>query len=262
MLSLPIPDDNSPIRYDELRWRGHDVGELVSQLTRNRKQPKDRAHLDPDLDLDMYPRDEGWRPLLGQTGSAQGHLRNQRVTLGDLFLFFGLFQEVTEKGGCWQFVRHAKKQHVIWGWMQIGEIHEIDTLNKNVLSWARYHPHFQGDRGTNNTIYVATERLNLPSASIEEAGAGVFPRIHASRVFTDPGSQKTTNWRLPISFYPCRNRRPLTYHPNLERWQRAGDDYCLLLCSGRGQEFVLDLTEYSDVTKWLHSIFRSGAQDH
>lgn len=29
------------------------------------------AHIDPDLRKDAYPRMPGWRPLFGQSGSAQ-----------------------------------------------------------------------------------------------------------------------------------------------------------------------------------------------
>jgi len=45
----------------------------------------------PALSHSSLPREPGWRPLFGQSGAAQGHLRNQHVNIGDVFLFFGLF---------------------------------------------------------------------------------------------------------------------------------------------------------------------------
>ncbi|CAI8922445.1 hypothetical protein EMIT0158MI4_310005 [Burkholderia ambifaria] len=41
----------------------------------------------------------GWRPALGQTGAAQGHLSNNGVGAGDVFLFFGWFRQVEKSRG-------------------------------------------------------------------------------------------------------------------------------------------------------------------
>lgn len=57
------------------------------------------AHLDPDLRRDALPtRPNGWRPAFGQSGAAAGHLFNQEVGIGDLFMFFGWFRKtIAEK---------------------------------------------------------------------------------------------------------------------------------------------------------------------
>ena len=47
------------------------------------------AHADPDLIAGARKRGAGWLPSLGQIGAASGHLRNQGVQVGDLFLFYG-----------------------------------------------------------------------------------------------------------------------------------------------------------------------------
>ena len=128
LYSLPIPYDPSEITYGDL-WHGDtNIGEMVADLTHNRFGPKDHAHLDPDSHHAAYPRQEGWRPLFGQSGAAQGHLDNQDVQAGDLFLFFGLFQRVEKTSGRWGFVKGAPRQHILWGWLQIGEIHKVDGL--------------------------------------------------------------------------------------------------------------------------------------
>ncbi len=139
--TLPIPDPRSRIAYKDINHQGINVGKLVSGLTGNRRGGTRKAHLDPDLIADVYSRETGWRPCLGQTGAAQGHLRKQQVGVGDLFLFFGLFRDVEKQGTSWQFVRHARPFHGIWGWLQVGEVHRIDDLAEDELPWARYHPH-------------------------------------------------------------------------------------------------------------------------
>ena len=65
MVSLPIPDARSPIRYGDIRWGEYDLGALVGDLTRGRIAPTQAAHLDPDLRRESLPRRPGWRPLFG-----------------------------------------------------------------------------------------------------------------------------------------------------------------------------------------------------
>ena len=155
--------------------------------------------------------------LFGQTGSAQGHLRNQGVGPGDHFLFFGIFRRVEERQGAWRFARRSPAQHLLWGWLQVGEVHAVDSLASDALPWARYHPHFCGDRGANNTLYVAANELRLRGERIDAAGAGLFPRIGASVVLTAPDSEGPLRWRLPSGFFPSAGRVPLSHHGKLDR---------------------------------------------
>ena len=121
LYSLPIPHNQSEVTYGDL-WHGDtNIGEMVADLTGSRIGSKVRAHLDPDINHVAYPRQKGWQPLFGQSGAAQGHLDNQGVQTGDLFLFFGLFQKVEKTAGKWCFVKDAPKQHLLWGWLQIGK---------------------------------------------------------------------------------------------------------------------------------------------
>ncbi|WP_340136818.1 hypothetical protein [Pseudomonas syringae] len=60
--------------YSDIQFDGLDVGELVAQLTGDPKRLRHFAHLDPDLRHTALKWLPGWRPVLGQTGSAQGHL--------------------------------------------------------------------------------------------------------------------------------------------------------------------------------------------
>ena len=158
LYSLPIPHNPSEITYGDL-WHGDiNIGETVADLTCDRIGSKDPAHLDPDINHIAYPRQAGWQPLFGQSGAAQGHLDNQGVCIGDLFLFFGLFQKIEKISGRWRFVRDAPKQHILWGWLQIGKICKVDELAKDELPWTRYHPHRHPSRGkdSTNTLYIAS----------------------------------------------------------------------------------------------------------
>ena len=254
MLSLPIPDEASGIPYAALEWRGVNFGQLVADLTGDPRRRKDCAHLDPDIDPQVFARTDGWRPLFGQAGSAQGHLRNQGVGPGDLFLFFGIFRRVEERQGAWRFARGSPAQHLLWGWLQVGEVHAVDSLASDALPWARYHPHFRGDRGANNTLYVAANELRLRGERIDAAGAGLFPRIDASLVLTAPDSDGPSRWRLPSGFFPSAGRVPLSHHGKLGRWGRIEGDGCSLQSVARGQEFVLDVAQYPEVGEWLTSL--------
>jgi len=91
MVSLPIPDERSKVSYADISYNGASLGPLVAQLTGGRIPAHSRAHIDPDLAQDSLPRLAGWRPIFGQTGPAQGHLRNNGVGLGDLFYSSGSF---------------------------------------------------------------------------------------------------------------------------------------------------------------------------
>ena len=175
MIPLPIPDKASPIRYQDLSWDGTSVGPLVAALTKGRIPATHFAHLDPDVNPGSLPRDPGWRALFGQDGSAQGHLAKQGVTVGDLFLFFGLFRPVTGSGSSTRPLRAAPARHVLWGWLQVGSIIGVDACPAGDLPWARYHPHFHRPPSRSNTLYLAADRLDLPGAP-EVAGAGHFPR--------------------------------------------------------------------------------------
>ncbi len=262
LYSLPIPGQYSKIRYRDIRHGDTNIGKVVKDLTRRRK-PKDRigskrrAHLDPDINRSAYsPRKRGWRPLFGQSGAAQGHLENQNVCIGDLFLFFGLFQKIEKTSGGWCFVKDAPRRHILWGWLQIGKIRKVDELAKDELPWSRYHPHRHPSRGRNptNTLYIASEELRLGNRSIAP-GAGCFPKFHERLVLTNPDGSGVTDWRLPRSFYPDNGKSPLTYHPKPDRW-KPDEEYAYLQSVGRGQEFVLDLDQYPSVTDWLvQSIF-------
>jgi len=253
LLSLPIPSP-SRITYDELSVGGIPLGKVVADLTSGRIPSNHHAHLDPDLNAAMYPRLPGWRPIFGQVDAAQAHLEGCGVTIGEIFLFFGWFREVNTVGEQYRFVRDARNLHVIYGWLQVGEIIRVNQKPSCAPQWAsEYHPHFYGDRGANNTVYIASERLDIGGIASSADGGGVFRKFHEDLCLTAPGAKNRSQWLLPMWFYPRDKRAPLSYHSNPQRWKMHED--CTILDSvARGQEFVLDTDHYPEATSWMRDL--------
>ncbi|MDH4559584.1 hypothetical protein [Pseudomonas sp. BN411] len=258
LCSLPIPDPESAISFGDIAFDGISLGDVVNGLNREAGWHHRRAHLDPDLRPDALPRLPGWMPMLGQSGSAQGHLRNEGVAEGDLFLFFGSFRPVEEtRHGDWRFSPGQPARQVIWGWLQVGEILKVDDVPTDAMPWARYHPHFAYGQDASNTLYVATERLCLDGLSEYVSGAGNFRILDERLVLTAPDSTLQTRWQVPAWFAPSAERSGLSFHRNPNRWTTAGDR-CMLNSAYRGQEFVFDTLGEQAPLDWIKALLRAA----
>lgn len=256
MIPLPIPDKQSPVRYEDLTLAGHNLGAVASELTRGKTRPDHFAHLDPDLVSSAYPREPGWRSLFGQVGAAQTVLARAGVGPGDLFLFFGWFRRVTRSSGRLEYVKGAPDLHVLWGWFQIGDVIPVDGAS--TPSWMAYHPHLvAGSRAANNTLYVARETLNVDGIVGDVPGAGAFATYDDRLRLTKSGCNRST-WSLPSWFFPGPSRTPLGYHQDPTRWHRD-EDRVTLRAASRGQEFVLDGTAYPEALPWIASLIQPCA---
>lgn len=257
MVSLPIPDKQSPIRYKDIRWQEYNLGMLVSDLTGGRIPASHFAHLDPDINSESLSRHSEWRPIFGQTGAAQGHLQKNGVQASDVFLFFGLFQNIIQSSGKLKWDTRSPLRHVLWGWLQIDEVLKIDGCNLSDYEWATYHPHFHRNSDTNNTLYIASRYLTLSGvSSCGSAGAGVFPHFSEQLVLTAIAATTPSQWELPQWFYPRDSKCPLTYHSDLARWQRT-ENGTRLNAVARGQEFILDTGEFPEAIEWLKMLLES-----
>jgi hypothetical protein len=285
-ISLPIQSENesyedneyNQIKYNDLSLYGHNFGKLVSDLTSRKKKKitgEDSVHFDPDLVRDTYKimRDENWKPLFGQVGISQLHLNNQKATKGDIFLFFGLYCWVEKVDGKYQYVRGKKPFHMLWGWMQIGDIiHLDDEKDKDKIKpWMKYHSHFHFlnkpeanastkpkrgvDSYTANTLYVASDDLIISDKLIlKGGGAGVFSKYHKELQLTKEDSNRLTEWILPACFYNEDPTKQLTYHQKREGCELNKDE-CHLTAACIGQEFVLNCDENPGVEEWVKSLF-------
>ena len=251
-ISLPIPTRMpTPTRYGDL---SNSVAELVSDLTRGLIAADRPCHLDPDLDTKSLVRQPGWRGALGQVSAAQSHLSNNGVGQGDVFLFWGLYRPaVRSQKGSWTF--HGMAEHRLFGWLQIDEVLTIGGDPLSVLTshpWLRSHPHLATGWPANNTVYVARERLDLPSRADDLAGFGV---LNPGLRLTAPASTQPSLWAVPQWLDPLRGGTGMTYHP-AERWNHDGT----LRSAARGQEFVADVGDRQDAIDWLLQILRGEAE--
>ena len=260
MISLPIPDpdSNSNCPYATITSPHpafSSLEELLLALGVEETIARGMAHMDPDLRLEAKARPAGWRPALGQSGSALGHLMKHGVTQDDIFLFYGLFQEVSaEPGGRLSFT--GKRQQIIWGWLQVAEIyftHKIFKQEKFV--WLSDHPHMQACTRKDDAVFISNDSLRLPSIQLcDVPGAGVFDRTRPELVLSYPEGKSFTHWRLPDFFFPFPDKTPLTHHDNKKYWRKK-DGYCYLDRVSIGQEFILHDEYMPDLGKWLLMLF-------
>lgn len=240
LLSLPIPS-NDDITYSCITWQGKSYLETIHEL--NPKTAITHAHhchLDPDLRTEVYHRKEGWMPAFGQTGASLTELHENGVGVGDLFLFFGWFKETEYKNGKLAFKSKSRDLHVIYGYMQIGNI--VKSF-KDVPEWMLYHPH-TGKKYDNlwtrglNAIFTPSSNLSFNKSL---PGAGLF-KFDKRYVLTKDGYSRS-RWEFPE---PMKGT-PITHNPR--GWK---DDY--FQSATRGQEFIMECSE--PVMSWVNHLFR------
>ncbi len=251
LVSLPIPSEDNN-RYSHLMLnRAISYFDVMKQLNPTIKQynhwteltPDTHCHVDPDIFTDVLPRDVGWKAIFGQISAAQTHLSNMNVSVGDVFLFFGWFRRTTSANSKIIFDKTARDQHIIFGYLQIGQIIHLDE-DIAIPDWMSSHPHLQYVDPT-NTIYVAREKLSWNDKC---SGWGSFS-FHKDLVLTKEGPRYTrSQWDLPEIF----KRVNISYHDQ-NSWK---SDY--FQSAGRGQEFVVDWT--AELEKWTKCLIDRHAR--
>jgi len=268
MVSLPIPDELGTKTYRDIGRGGFglpnsSIGEVVEALTEGEVSADAVAHVDPDLDETSMTRLPGWRPAFGQAQAAQGHLDNQGVGVGDLFLFYGWFKRVRPSGDGWTFEDGAPDLHVVFGWLCVGERIEVRPGSEpsalRSRAWLRDHPHMHVPpsmlRGR-NVVFTASDELVLPSFRVR--GAGIFPKLRSELVLTHPMGGERSIWRVPRCFAESDDYPALTYHAKPGRWAFEGE-HARLRAVYRGQEFVLDCEQRPEAVGWVSRLFSQTA---
>lgn len=256
LLSLPIPSSNAPVQFSDLDFDGWSLGDVVKSLSNGNIAPTARTHMDPDLSFGSMNRKENWLPAFGQTDAAQSHLSNNCIGIGDLFLFFGWFRRVIKTINGWRYEPGAPDQHVIFGWLQIGEILNVGenvTGFSNSHPWLHLHPHLHGEWSQSNTIYIAKKELKFPGIDKIYAGGGTFSQVRSEMILTAENQTNRSLWTLPDFFFP-NERTPLSYHKAPSRWTKSADGRVYLQSVGRGQEFILDAKKYPESINWAETL--------
>jgi hypothetical protein len=213
------------------------------------------AHLDPDLDQYTARRGKNWRAAFGQVGSSESHLRKQGVTVGDLFLFFGWFREAQRVQGELRYRNEASDGHFLFGWLQVGAVLNCADPVAQGFIWAANHPHFSGGYGT---AYVATKDLTFGGRATGFSGAGVFRNSSPVLQLTSPNQPNRSVWRMPPWFRPRDGNFPMTYHCEVSRYTCKKEEVQVRTVA-RGQEFVIDVTEYPEAIRWAREIISAGS---
>ncbi|MBR4344031.1 MAG: hypothetical protein IKP88_15260 [Lachnospiraceae bacterium] len=233
LVSMPIPGLPWDYKYSDLSFPGGGTYFDAWNMLKPNGEKIQNCHLDPDIRLGLRDVPDDWKPAFGQCDQAQTHLMNNKVKKGDLFLFFGWFRQTEYKDGKLKFVKGAPDIHVIYGYLQIGEI-----LTGKDLQKCYWHPHAH-NTGKNNTIYVASDSLVIDGKDTGLPGAGTFTFSEELNL-TAPG-QCHSRWKL---IEVLRNKNiGLTYHDK---------DICIkdgyFQSVARGQEFVF--SESRIVNDW------------
>lgn len=254
-VSLPIPSAHDGLTLGELGG-DLDLASLVADLSSGRHGAGTRIHLDPDLDPGLQQRPIGWRPALGQTGAAQSHLAGQGIGPGDVFLFFGWFREAERTGRRWRHVRGAPHLHLLFGWLEVGEVLPVTVQRERSLArhpWIATHPHMANPghyTDPRNTLYIAPETSALVPG---RAGGGLFRRFSPALQLTCEGHSRSV-WQVPAWLGPGTGP-PLSYHADPARWTRHGQGWRLRTVA-KGQEFVCQLEGREAALPWLASLLR------
>ncbi len=184
-----------------------------------------------------------------------GHLRNQGIGPGDLFLFFGLFSPTTQlPDGRLRFAGQRDWIHVLWGWLEVDRVLPVTDELLTELPWAGDHPHWRArhlDRyRRHNTLYVARQHSTLVPGL---PGGGLFAEFRPLLRLSRPGSTRSV-WRLPMALHPDRTQVPLTGQ-SPTAWSMEGDS-AVLRAAGRGQEFVIGMQD--GTRAWIRSVLTAG----
>jgi Nucleotide modification associated domain 3 len=228
-ISLPIPAVPNSNQHSATRYRDIGLGDVVEQMSRYIKADH-FCHHDPYFTSDGHC-------AFGQESAAQGHLTNQGVGPGDVFLFFGLFANPDGRD----------LHHRIFGCLEIEDIMRPGAIPRmdEAPAWAPQHPHYivrdptRGTYNANNSLYVGTGQ------TAEQA----HPALRLTAQEAHNPAKLTSLWQVP----PWLRRIGLTYHGADWRWQQHGDRH-FLRSVGRGQEFVADIGDDGEAKLWVNTI--------
>jgi hypothetical protein len=121
----------TPITYASSSSTVGNLGGVVPALTKSRLINSHSAHLDPNLRIGAISRPgKPWIPAFGQSiATAVAALdKPPPVVKGDLFLFYGLFSEVSTNFPYRNYQSPISDLNVIFGWLQVEQVQ------------SRYHP--------------------------------------------------------------------------------------------------------------------------
>lgn len=252
MLSMPIPGgEDCQLKFEDIKYGENTYLDIWNKLYPKHKTDKLNCHLDPDIRADVRTKPvDNWFAAFGQTDKAQRHLNNRGVSEGDLFLFFGWFRE-TDSSFCFvpksKDKQKSKDKHIIFGYLQIGKIVKEEEI-KNNYPW---HPHAKGEYGSDNTLYVAAEKLTLDGKETGLPGYGTFKYSDELVLTKDDCSR--SKWKFDPEWKNFFEDNSISYHS----LKNIKDGYFQSVY--RGQEFVI--SENDKVTQWAYNLIENNSRE-
>lgn len=202
MYSIPIPQDaidDFTLPYNSLciqDTQGTKLTDVLNGITgksikssleydSNNLRPI-HMHLDPDIRKRAVsrPPNQKFHPVFGQCNGAEEFLQNQVIDKNDIFIFFGLFQEVYWTGKKWTFLDKNNGgiyAQVIWGHMKICDILTLQTpkdpqvtvgnIQNYIHTNVSTHPHMSPryHKEDYNRIYIGDEKCTGVFECYDEA---------------------------------------------------------------------------------------------
>lgn len=247
IIMIPIPNDEDKIAYKDIIFSRNYERDLYTKgyLKSYNIDLSSHCHLDPNLA--NYYEDLNFLGSVGQVGSSQTHLENQKVEIGDVFIFFGRFD--FQKISTDNVETIMKDKHVMFGYLQIGEIiypnkltAQERTFYEKKYPWLASQPHwnFEKYKDTgNNCIYIAREKCSFDE---NIKGYGMF-KFNENLILTKKG-KTISKWNLP---------KPLR-HLNISYHDKSSHKLTYFQSAMRGQEFVIE--ESKKAEKWAENLIK------
>ena len=113
------------------------------------------------------------------------------------------------------------------------------------------HPHTIGSCGDNNTLYLASNKLDAFDLK-DYYGFGKFKASERINLSINP-SVKKSKWICPKWLNPIHDGCGMTYHKDIKRWDVNTVDIV-----ARGQEFIAKPKNLNNCKIWLKNIFKDA----
>lgn len=267
IIMIPIPyNPNSKFKpdkdtYDNIKYSDNEKinNAIKNYLEKDADIKKNHpCHADPNLSFTFHndiskTNKAKFRGAIGQNGAAQGHLKKNKIKENDIFIFFGRFTFAKMENR--ELVLKGKDKHLMFGYLQIGEIIETSNLKKTRdeyetdYPWIKYHPHWDEEKYRDikeNCIYVANKNLcdieNTPFQNIK--GFGIFD--YSDDLILTAEGKSLSKWNLPKEL----DGLEITYNKHA----RDYGDY--FQSASRGQEFIIK-DDSDRAAKWAINLIKN-----
>lgn len=245
LLLLPKPDNDGYVSYKEFYCEGTSYYDIAVSLDSKMQDVLKDARCNSSCYIaksDHRPPLK-WFPAYLRTGPLESHLNRQRVSVGDLFLFYGCFRQTEyDANHHLRFVPNAPEQNIIFSYFQIGAIIKNLSFISSHFQWP-LHTLIDKDTSIQHTIYLPTKKLSYNN---QQPGFDILS-YSQKLVLTKPGLHYY-QWQLPD--FLCAPDVKISYHNNRNNGFLSGKDY--FKSSSIGEEFVIHGTY--DLQRWVHSL--------